>query len=155
MRVSAHGLDVDVPRGWDGEIYKRPGGIRALRDRSEQTHAVLHLGNFPLPPSRGDYGSGAVEVMRADAVFISLFEFGAESVGKALFSAGGVPNVTADDFATHTLQRPMRGQSGAQFFFNHRGRAFCLYVVLGSHARRHELVPEVNQILGSLSVSST
>jgi hypothetical protein len=155
MRVNAHGLEVDVPRGWDGEIYRRPGGLRALGDRAEQTHAVLHVGNFPLPRTRGDYGSGAVEVMGADGVFISLFEFGPESVGKALFSARGLPNVSADDFAPHSMQRPLPGQSGAQYFFTHGNRAFCLYVALGSHARRRELVPEINQVLGSLSLSDT
>lgn len=155
MRIDAHGLEVDVPRGWDGEIYRRSGGLRALGDRSEQAHAVLHLGNFPLPRTRGDYGSGAVEIMGADGIFISLFEFGPESVGKALFSARGLPSVTAGDFAPHTMQRPLPGQSGAQYFFTHGERAFCLYVVLGSHARRRELVPEINEVLGSLSLSGT
>lgn len=155
MRVNAHGLEVEVPRGWDGEIYRRSGGFEALGGPTEQTHAVLHLGNFPLPGSRGDYGSGAVEIMRADNVFLSLFEFGAESVGKALFSAQGLPRVSADDFAPHSMQRPLPGQSGAQYFFTVGGRAFCLYVALGSHARRRELVPEINQILGSLSLSGT
>jgi hypothetical protein len=51
------------------------------------------------------------------------------------------------------MQRPLPGQSGAQFFFTEAGRAFCLYVVLGSHARRRQLVPEVNLVLSALSVT--
>jgi hypothetical protein len=50
------------------------------------------------------------------------------------------------------MQRPIAGQSGAQYFFNQSGRAFCLYVVLGAHARRQESVPEVNQVLAGLRI---
>ena len=51
------------------------------------------------------------------------------------------------------VQRPLPGQSGAQYFFTEADRAFCLYVVLGSHARRRQLVPEVNLVLSTLSLS--
>lgn len=154
MELNSQRIRVDIPRGWDGEIYRRAGsGLTSQAGQAEQVMPVLHMGSFPLPATRGDFGSGAVEIMRSDDILIVLFEYGPESAGEALFSSVGIPRVTANDFATHTLQRPMRGQSGAQFFFNDQGRAFCLYVVLGSHARRHELIPEVNQILGSLSVS--
>lgn len=154
MRINGHGVDIDVPRGWDGEIYRRPTGLQPLGRSGEQTNAVLHLGNFPLPGERGDYGSGAVEIMRADDVFVALFEFGSDSVGKALFSSVGVPAVSADDFAPHTMQRPLPGQSGAQYFFTSNGRAFCLYVALGSHARRRELVPEINRVLETVTLES-
>ena len=70
--------------------------------------------------------------------------------GTALFARVGVPRVSAADFAPNNMQRPIPGQSGAQYFFNHGGRAFCLYVVLGSHARRNELVVEVNAVLSTL-----
>jgi hypothetical protein len=91
--------------------------------------------------------------MRSDDLLVVLLEYGAESAGTALFSAQGVPRVSPDDFAPHTMQRPLPGQSGAQFFFSDGSRAFCLYVVLGAHARRHELVPEVNQVLASIRLS--
>ena len=35
-------------------------------------------------------------------------------------------------------------------FFSEEGRAFCLYVVLGSYRRRHDVVPEVNAVLATL-----
>jgi hypothetical protein len=44
------------------------------------------------------------------------------------------------------------GQSGLQQFFTHRGRAFCLYVVLGSHIDRAEVLPRVNAVLDSLVI---
>lgn len=155
LRIDAHGLGVEVPRGWDGEIYRRADGLQTLGGATERTNAVLHMANFALPSDRGDYGSGAVEVMGSDGVFISLFEFGPDSVGRALFASQGLPTVRVGDFAPHTMQRPLPGQSGAQYFFTLSGRPFCLYVALGSHARRRELVPEVSQVLSSLSVSNT
>ena len=44
------------------------------------------------------------------------------------------------------------GQSGRQIFFNANGRAFCLYVVLGSHRQRNVLVPLVNEVLATLEI---
>ena len=39
-----------------------------------------------------------------------------------------------------------------QKFFNDQGRAFCLYVVIGSFARRQQLVKRVNDVLGTLTI---
>lgn len=152
MDLTAHGIEVAVPPGWDGEIYQRAEGFGPLSE-DEDTNPVVHLANFPLVANRGDFGSGAVEVMVADNLLIVLFEYGSESVGTAMFAASGIPTVAADDFAPHTMQRPLPGQSGSQYFFTEAGRAFCLYVVLGSHARRRQLVPEVNLVLSTLSVT--
>lgn len=152
MRMRADGIDVDVPRGWDGEIYRQGGfALQGVRSEPDETDApIMHLANFSLPASRGDWGSGAVEIMRSDNILIALVEFGPESVGKALFARSGIPRVQASDFAPNQLQRTLPGQSGAQYFFNHGDRAFCLYVVLGSHGRRNELVTEVNAVLDTL-----
>lgn len=153
MNLQSHGIELEVPGGWDGEIYRRTAEPGAFSTQSEATRPILHLANFSLPAERGDFGSGAVELMRSDDLLVVLLEYGAESAGTALFSARGVPRVSPDDFAPHTMQRPLAGQSGAQFFFSEGSRAFCLYVVLGAHARRHELVPEVNQVLASIRLS--
>ena len=52
------------------------------------------------------------------------------------------------------MQRTLSGQSGRQIFFNESGRAFCLYVVLGSHRQREVLVPLANDVLASLAIDS-
>ena len=142
----AHGLRVSPPPAWDVRIYRReptPG---------EQTHAILHAGNFELPRRRGDYGSGAVGLMKAHHVFISLFEHEPEAAGTPLFAQPGFPSTRWNDFSPRGLQRTLPNQSGAQYFFNHHRRAFCLYVVLGSHGRRRSLLPEVNRMLSSIDV---
>lgn len=150
MRLRSEGIEVDVPQGWDGEIYRRPTGLAPLGGTHEQKNPVLHVANFPLPADRGDFGSGAVELMSADNVLLVLFEYGAGSARTALFADEGISAVRAEDFSPHTMQRPLPGQSGAQHFFSSGDRAFCLYVVLGAHSRRLELVPEVNQVVASI-----
>jgi hypothetical protein len=86
-------------------------------------------------------------------IFISLFEYGPESAGTALFSSQGIPRqVLARDFDRDALQVGVAGQSGLQRFFTHRGRAFCLYIVLGSHIDRADLADEVNAVLATLDI---
>lgn len=144
-RIAGHGLVAEVPTGWDARIYKRtpePGAT---------THPVLHAANFPLPADRGDFGSGAVENMGPDDVLVVLVDFGPAAATTAAFSASkGIPEIAVSDFDPATLQRTIAGQSGTQKFFNDGGRAFCLYVVLGSHARRVALVPEARRLIAGL-----
>jgi hypothetical protein len=86
-------------------------------------------------------------------VFASLFEYGPESVGTALFAQQGRPTAFSEaDFSPMTLRRGIPGQSGTQWFFTESGRPFSFYAVLGSHALP-ALVPRVNALLASLTLS--
>jgi hypothetical protein len=106
-----------------------------------------------LPAERGSFGSGAVELMGAGDAFITLFEYGPESADTELFAAQGIPRqILAREFDRNALQRSLPGQSGLQRFFTHKGRAFCLYVVLGSHLDRADLIPRVNAVLDTLDI---
>lgn len=149
MRVQASGISVDLPQGWEGEVGR--GGALAPQGVSRRPN-VAHFANFPLPAQRADFGAEAVEQMRAGDVFITLFEYGPESVGTALFSSEGIPGVTPRDFDRNTLQRPLPGQSGLQRFFTINGRPFCLYVVVGSHIDRADAVGQINQLLDSMVI---
>lgn len=144
--MDAHGLRVESPPAWDVRVYRRPCG------EGERTFAVMHAANFPLPKHRGDFGSGAVEIMRPANVLVVLFEYEPEAAETALFQRRGLPTPQPADFSPRALQRTLSGQSGVQYFFNERSRAFCLYVVLGSHARRRRLVNTVNELVGSLAI---
>ena len=62
--ISAHGLAVDLPVGWEAAIYRRPPG------ESGTTHPVMHIATFGLPVGRGDFGSGAVDLMDPDDALI-------------------------------------------------------------------------------------
>jgi hypothetical protein len=153
------GLGVDLPRGWEGRIYLRrpdPAVLEAQaagRAIASDEGAVLHAANFALPQGMGDFGSGAVERMRSADLLVCLFEYQG-SADQPLFGARGVPRrLRPQDFAEQTLRTPLPGMSAAQLFFNESGRAFCCYVVLGSHLRRFRTLPLLNQVLSTVRIT--
>lgn len=161
--VEDAGIRVEVPSGWEGLVYRRepdviaydPERIPAERALQPTTRSVLHLASFPLPEVRGDYGSGAVEIMRDDDILVILFEFEPESATTAMFAAEGIPGpLRADDFDPNQMQRPLPGMAGVQRFFNIGGeRAFVLFVVIGSYRDRQTLVRRVNDVLAGIEIS--
>ncbi|HEY8338463.1 MAG TPA: hypothetical protein VIK95_01265 [Egibacteraceae bacterium] len=145
MRVQQYGLEADLPTGWEARIYRRDraSAARARADAASEPPSapILHAANFPLPEDRGDFGSGAVDRMRSPHVFFALVEYEPEAAGTPLFAASGPPwPLDPGAFGPAQLQRYIPGQSGAQFFFSHEGRAFCLFAVLGNHVERRRLV---------------
>ena len=145
--IGAHGITARLPDGFEGRIFVRPATVGA-------TYPVGQFATFPIPDDIGDFGSGAVAVMGPADVFATLFEYGSESVGTALFAQQGRPAALAEaDFSPMTLRRGIPGQSGTQWFFTESGRPFSFYAVLGSHALRTALVPHVNTLLSSLTLS--
>jgi hypothetical protein len=145
-QIAAYGVAVGVRTGWECRIMRRSAA------GSEQTHVVVHLANFPLPESRDDFGGGVTEAMRASDVFVVLFEYGRESLGKGLFASAGVPRITPSMFGPRRLQRPLPGQVGCQLFFTANDRPFCLYVVAGSQAYLPATTAEVNLGLDTLEI---
>ena len=131
---------------WDSRIFRRAPEV------GERTFPILHAGNFALPNQRGDFGSGAVDVMRGHHVLVVLLEQDPEAVHTALFRRRGFPIPRADDFSPRALQRTLPGQSGVQYFFSHRNRAFCLYLVIGDHGRRRRLVTAASAFLSRVEV---
>ena len=100
-------------------------------------------------------GSGAVELMGDQDVFVVLFEHEPDAAATALFHAEGLPRaLVARDFDPATLRRGIAGQSAHQAFFHESGRAFCLYVVLGSHGERGALLPIVSAVVETLKIDS-
>lgn len=160
--LSSDGVSVALPSGWEGEIFNRgpePGANRSLAETTsnqngEVARNIVHLANFALPAERGDFGSGAVELMNSGAVLVILFEHGPESADMPLFAHKGVPRLRAGEFDPQQMQRTLSGQSGRQIFFNEAGRAFCLYVVLGGHRQRGMLVPLVNEVLATVDIAA-
>jgi hypothetical protein len=145
--IGAHGITARLPAGFEGRIFVRPATVGV-------TYPVGQFATFPIPDDIGDFGSGAVTVMGPSDVFATLFEYGPESVGTALFAQQGRPPGLAEtDFSPMVLRRGIPGQSGTQWFFTESGRPFSFYAVLGSHAGRPALVPRVNSLLSSLTLS--
>jgi hypothetical protein len=147
-RLRAHGIDAMLPDGFEGRIFVRP------QTGDTVAYPVAHFATFPLPTEVADFGGGAVTLMGPNDIFAVLFEYGPESVGKALFARQGMQrSLTADDFRPTLLRRGLGGQSGTQWFFTEAGRPFTFYAVLGSHVRRGTLVPQLNTLLSVLTVS--
>lgn len=173
MRIEAQGITVDLPPQWEGAIFQRPAvepgpavtapaatasrAAAASRGadtdvQAEQFHPVTHLATFPLPRDRGDFGSGAVERMSPDDVFVAVLEYGPECAGTALFQATSLPRFTHANFGPNQLQRVIRGQAGSQAWCTVEGRAFGIYAVLGSANRAAALVPRVNSVLAAVTI---
>jgi hypothetical protein len=150
MRLAHQGLAVVTPRGWDARIFRRQA---TGNETGEITLPILHAADFPLPAVRGDYGSGAVEIMGPNHVFLSLVEFDTAEARSPLFNRARPSRITTGEFGPDRLQRVLPGQGGAQFFFSERGRPFCLYVVIGSFTGRDALVPRANGIFQTMEVS--
>lgn len=150
MRITAHSLAVDTETPLDARIYRR-----AVEDDGAATHPIVHLCTTAMPEDRGDYGSGAVDELTGQDVFISLVEFDAADAGKGLFSTQGrPPTIDPSAFSSQALQRVQNNQSGAQFWFTEEGRPFCLYVVLGSHANRVALARKATELVQSLQIAT-
>lgn len=162
MRIEAHGIRAQLPTGWEGRISRR----RALADMAprrgqatdaavaEDTGPVLHMANFALPEDRGDFGSGAVDLMGSGHLLIALVEYGPDSAGTALFApVSRVPTLTPRMFSTQGLQRVQAGQAGAQRFFTLNGRAFCLYAVVGDHREAQPMARTANDVTAQVAVS--
>ncbi|WP_432540904.1 hypothetical protein [Kineococcus sp. SYSU DK002] len=149
MRLDAHGISVDAPRGWEVRITRRaPEG----HEPGSHRRPVLHAATVPLPAVRGDFGGGVTGTLTGGDVFVSLFEQDPAAARTALFADEGFPVPALADFSPNRLQRSIPGQSGAQWFFHVGDRAFSLYVVLGSHARRAELLGVLVPLLGSVQL---
>ena len=146
--LSAEGISVELPPGWEGVI-----GPESTRDDGSVRNVVAHFASFPLPIRRGDFGGGAVDLMGPTDAFITLFDYGRPSAGTALFASEGPPALLdAGHFDRSFLQKPLPLQSGVQRFFTAGGRAMCLYVVVGSHIDRADVLPAINEFLSSLTI---
>lgn len=151
MRLAAHGIEVDLPPGWDGRIYRRPGA-----------DPTLHAANFRLPTSDGDFGSGATAQMPRGGALLVIKEYrpGPRLVpGTGLFAPRAVPlPLDTNRFHPRALQVGRPRQAGFQHFFTAAGRPFCLYAVIKTppawartESQAISQIGEVNDILASLT----
>ena len=152
MRLAAHRIALDLPRGWEGRIYRRA-----------DEDPILHAANFALPATDGDFGSGATALMPARGAFVALKEYRPGprlTPGAGLFAPRSIPLPLAPGrFHPRALQVGRAGQAGFQHFFTASGRPFCLYAVIETAAARSALatgtpdqVDELTRILSTLAL---
>ena len=148
-KLTRSGIEIELPEGWDGRIYRREADDGAV------TRRAMHAANFPLPPNLGDYAVSAIERMQSEDLLVVLLEFGPDRAGHGLFANEGLPTALGpDDFSPTAMPRAVPGRTAAQWFFSLGGRAFCLYVVLGSHRDRAALVPLANALVRTIKVDA-
>ena len=156
-RLSAHGLSCVVFPGWDVRIERRQeSDVPAPASNIPMggyVHPVLHAGTSRLPARRGDYGSGYVEKMRPSDVFVCLAEFDHEAGATDMFVDGQPRGVRSSDFHPNAQQRVIANMCGTQRFFAAEGRAFCLYVVLGSWVQRRHLTDVANSLISTIRIA--
>jgi hypothetical protein len=160
MRLAAYGISLELPRGWDGRIYRRPGAS-----------PTLHAANFQLPPDDADFGSGATGRMPPGGIFVALKEYAAGPnlrPGVGLYASHSLPlPLERRYFHPRALQVGRPGQAGFQHFFTARGRRpFCLYAVIraarqpldftpfGSPAGASDQVGSLSGVLSSLAIGT-
>ena len=146
MKLAAHGIHIDLPRGWSGRLFSRQDGV-----------ATLHVGNYALALSDGEFGDRSTDGMRPGAIFFSLTEYRTGAglhAGHGLFSATRIPrHLDPAKFSVRGLAHPRPGQVGSQHFFTTAERPFCLYVVLaGQRTERRRQLAAVDHVLNSLRV---
>jgi hypothetical protein len=142
VRLSAHGISLELPQGWDGRIWSREGG-----------GPVVHAANVPLPPSDGDFATLAAQSLPADGVVVVLVDYGPADAGTPLFANAPPTGIDPGELRPQTLLRRRPGQRGLQRFFTSAGRAMCLYVVVGSAAHAADLSAAVSGVLATLRVT--
>jgi hypothetical protein len=148
MILDAHGLRVELPRGWSGRLFARAHDV-----------ATLHAGSFPVALRDGEFGDHSTALMPHEASFLALTEYrpgGGLAPGHGLFASRRLPRrLDPSTFSVSGLAHPRPGQAGMQHFFTARGRPFCLYVVIAGRGttRRHQLAV-LDHVLGTVKIAS-
>jgi hypothetical protein len=152
VRIAAHGIELELPRNWEGRLYRVAGSA-----------PILHAASFALPAADGDFGSGATGAIPAGGAFLALKEYDPGPrlrPGVGLFQSRVIPlPLTAGHFHPRALQVGRPGQAGLQHFFTASRRPFCLYAVIAttaagtaSIARAHDRVGQLSGILTTLKI---
>ena|SRR6266545_4863333 len=149
MRLAAHGMAVELPEGWEGRIFRFDAPPPAVN------LPVLHAADRPLTSQRSTYGAEVVASLGGTGTFMALVEFDPATAGTGLFAPRGVPApARLSEFAPNAMERALPGLAARQRFFTEGGRAFCLYLVIGTGGEPGPRVDRVNRVLSSLSIDA-
>jgi hypothetical protein len=148
--VRGSGFAVEVPPAW--EVNIRPESAMLFGGDPEVVEpAVMHIANFQLPAELADYGDEIYTELGPADVFISVIDFGPLAPDQQLFNHQGMPiPLTLESFSEDAAVRGLQGGTASQQFFQANGRGYCLYVVIGSHKERSDVLPELNAVLASV-----
>jgi len=126
MLVEGYGLQVEIPSGWSGRVWRTPQSV----DMPGRCFSNIHLGNFEVPIDEANFGSIAIARLRPGDVFAALVEFEPESAHTGWFKHQGLPtNITLDMLSEDYLRESRPHQVGLQFFCTVGDRPFSVHIV--------------------------
>ncbi len=69
MRVSGHGISIEIPSHWSGRVFTYAG------DPDDDGRPTLHTASFAMPTDSTTYGAEVINAMGSSHVFLALTEF--------------------------------------------------------------------------------
>jgi hypothetical protein len=149
MTLSAFGLEIDLPDGWDGWIYRSEGGGNGT---------IGQIGNFPLPRYvRDDTGTLTQQGMQSGQIFLTLFEWWKDPPyipGNNFLPLAGKPAVRSEDFGPWGSMKPAkRPIVYASRTFQTNGRYFQLGAAFFREVPA-TILDEANAVLATLQVAT-
>jgi hypothetical protein len=145
--LSRQGISIRLPHGWEGRIFVPDLPPPALN------LPVLHATDQPLTMGRSTFAPELAARAGGVGTVIALVEFDPHLADEGLYAAQGLSlPVRRTDLHPKALQVPDEQQEGRQFFFSLGGRAFCLYVVVGTGPGLPDRLARLNQGLGALRI---
>ena len=146
-RLDSHGIAIDVPRGWEGRIFVPDLAPPAIN------LPILHLTDAILTVERSSYAPELANRAGGTGILVALLEFDHTLADVGLYEPQGLKlPLPRDRFHPKALQFPSLVQEGHQRFFSWGGRAFCLYVVLGTARGVDRRLATANEALASLEI---
>jgi hypothetical protein len=149
VSMEAHGIAVELPRGWSGRIFRLAGG-----------GATLHAATFTLAHDGSSFGDASTAAIPPGGSFFALTEYlpgGGLEPGVGLFAPRRFPRpLDPASFSTRKLAHARPGQAATQHFFTASSRPLCLYVVIATAptgAERRAQLGALNTVLASVRVA--
>jgi hypothetical protein len=145
--LASHGISIDIPRGWEGRFFVPDVPPPAVN------LPVLHLTDAILTPQRSSFAPELAARAGGTGVLVALLEFEHTLADEGLYAPQGLGlPLGRERFDPRALQVPSMVQEGHQRFFSSHGRAFCLYVVLGTAGGLEARLRTVNDALATLRI---
>jgi hypothetical protein len=133
-RITADGVSIEVPSGWDGRIASRTWPLAGA--------VLVQLASFELPDGDDPGGNRARSAMGVDDVFVELGE-GLRETDVPVPRGRIGPNERLSAFG---------GYFFVDRFFVERGRAFSLHITFRQRRPAKTLIPTINEALATLEI---
>lgn len=147
MILDAHGVKLELPRGWSGHLFERDELVG------------MHAASYPVAlADTSTFGDESTGRLRAGQAFAALVEYRPGkglTPGHGLYAPARIPlPLDPTSFSPRRLAHARPGQVGTQHFFTAAGRPFCAYVVVsGDRMQRRAALAAVDRLLRSLVVT--